>query len=214
MSDEPGALILDWGGVLTNPVHEAFGTWMAAEGIDVDSFVQVMGAWHDEPGSPLHRLEVGDLDALEFERLFAAAVHTHSGVALVPEGLIGRMFAGLRPNLELRRVVEQAREAGWRTAVLSNSWGDTYDMHDTDSLVDVVLMSHRIGARKPDAAAYERAIRAVDVPAEACVFVDDLRRNVKGARQLGMTAFLYTPGVEIEIAEHLNLAATAARAED
>ncbi len=211
VSEEPRALIVDWGGVLTNPMHEVLGRWMTDEDVDVDSFVAVMGAWHDEPGSPLHRLEVGDLTAEGFEEVFAAEVRTHSGSPLEPSGLIARMFAGLRPNHQLRRVVESARAAGWRTAVLSNSWGDSYDMHDVDRLVDVVLLSHRIGARKPDPEAYELAVRAVGVAPESCVFVDDLKRNIRGAEDLGMTAFLYAPGVEVDLARHLDHVGPAER---
>ena len=46
------------------------------------------------------------------------------------------------------------------------------------------------------------------------MFVDDLKRNVRSARELGMTAFLYAPGVEVEVAEYLDQSAPADRAED
>jgi putative hydrolase of the HAD superfamily len=42
--------------------------------------------------------------------------------------------------------------------------------------------------RKPDAAIYELTLERVELPAEACVFVDDLEPNVAAAAGLGMHA--------------------------
>lgn len=203
MSGRLNALILDWGGVLTNPMDEAFASWMAREGVSRDSFTAVMNAFHNEAGSPLHQVEVGNLTQEEFEGALAAGLRTRSGGAVNPTGLLRRMFSELRPNQAMRELVGEVRALGWPTVVLSNSWGEGYDMPGVDDLVDVVLLSHRIGARKPQAEAFAQAVDAVAARAEDCVFVDDLRRNVRGAAQFGLRAHLYQPGLEARLRTEL-----------
>jgi putative hydrolase of the HAD superfamily len=45
-----------------------------------------------------------------------------------------------------------------------------------------------VGRRKPDAEIFQRALDALDVPAEAALFVGDrLYEDVRGAAELGMT---------------------------
>ena len=60
-------LVLDWGGVLSTPVQDAFDTWMAAAEIDPKSFMRVMREFHNTADSPLHRRERGEISVSEFE---------------------------------------------------------------------------------------------------------------------------------------------------
>jgi putative hydrolase of the HAD superfamily len=185
------ALIVDWGGVLTMPVGEAFRVWLEDEGLSETHFVAVMVSLHNTPNSILHQVERGEAPRQELEREIAAGLTARHGRAVDPEKLLSRMFAAVESNAEMTAVLQYAHDAGWRTAVLSNSWGNPYDEPLLESLVDVVLLSDRIGVRKPDSACYELAAATLGVRPDACIFVDDLRRNVRGAQRVGMTAFLY-----------------------
>jgi putative hydrolase of the HAD superfamily len=42
--------------------------------------------------------------------------------------------------------------------------------------------------RKPDPGIYELTLERLGVPAEQCIFVDDLELNCEGARAVGMAA--------------------------
>jgi putative hydrolase of the HAD superfamily len=55
---------------------------------------------------------------------------------------------------------------------------------------DHVYMSHEIGARKPDARAYEIVLERIGVGADRTAFVDDLPQNIEAARALGMRGVL------------------------
>jgi FMN phosphatase YigB (HAD superfamily) len=62
---------------------------------------------------------------------------------------------------------------------------------------EAVFTSYELGAVKPDAASYERALaRAGVAPAEAAFF-DDLPGHVEGATRVGMRGYLFTdvPGL-------------------
>jgi len=63
--------------------------------------------------------------------------------------------------------------------------------------LDWSFVSCETGLRKPAAEAYEHAARALGVPPERCVFVDDRPKNVDAARAVGMR------GVVFESAEQL-----------
>lgn len=192
----PGALILDWGGVLTTPMYDSFERWMDLEGIDRDSFRRHMRALHDAPCSALHLVERGRIPASQFEAEVATALRSATGEPIAHAGLLARMMAHLEHNEPVRGIVRRARAAGWRTAVLANSWCNEYDLRDLEDLVEVVLLSDRINERKPDPAAFLLAARAVQTDPRHCVLVDDLRRNVAGAQAVGMHAVLYHPGAE------------------
>ncbi len=78
---------------------------------------------------------------------------------------------------------------GLRLGILSNS----APYHDEAiagfaGAFDVAHFSHRTGRRKPMAEAYLEAARALGVPAEAIVFIDDKARNTVAAEQVGMRA--------------------------
>ncbi len=47
--------------------------------------------------------------------------------------------------------------------------------------------SHVVGLRKPDPAVYELLLRELGVPAAAVIYLDDMGRNLKPARAMGIT---------------------------
>lgn len=68
------------------------------------------------------------------------------------------------------------------------------------SLCDAVVLSSTIGCRKPAPRIYQDACALLGVfsPSEA-VFVDDIRANVRAAKDLGMRAVWVQPGGAVEI---------------
>jgi putative hydrolase of the HAD superfamily len=53
------------------------------------------------------------------------------------------------------------------------------------------VISGEVGLHKPQPEIYRLAADRLGVDAAACVFVDDLRENVRGAEQVGMTGILH-----------------------
>jgi putative hydrolase of the HAD superfamily len=51
-----------------------------------------------------------------------------------------------------------------------------------------VFVSHEIGQRKPDAAAFRHVLEAIGVPAPEALLFDDLLPNIEAARAIGMQA--------------------------
>jgi putative hydrolase of the HAD superfamily len=184
-------LIFDWGGVLTSPLADSIGTWLAADRIDVDGYRTVMRAWvsqaYDGDGrNPVHGLEDGTLEPAEFERLLAARLRTVDGGPVVAEGLIRRMFGAFEPVEEMYDVLRRARQSGLLTALLSNSWGNDYPRELFGEMFDAVVISCEVGMRKPDEQIFRHAAQALGVEPGECVFVDDIDHNVRAAEAVGM----------------------------
>src|SRR6266542_2882137 len=166
------ALVVDYGGVLTNSLRETMGSWMAAERIDPERFAATMREWlaGGAEANIAHELERGAISPAEFERRFVRLLVREDGSIPDPEGLLRRMFAGFRDDEGMVGVVRRARAAGLKTALLSNSWGNEYDE----------------GLRKPEPEIYRLTASRLGVPPGQCVFVDDLAPNIRGAVEVGM----------------------------
>ena len=191
-SDEPTALIVDWGGVLTTPLDQTIADWLAAEGISRDSYRSAMRDFRDpelialSSFDPIAALEKGELKLSHFEELLAAKMSGYDGVLVTAEGLLGRMFAGFAGEPTMVNVVRRAKAAGLKTALLSNSWGNDYLRDDWEVIFDAVVISGEVGMRKPDHDIYLHTLGLLDVAPARAVFVDDIEPNVRAAAAVGM----------------------------
>ena len=179
-------LLTDFGGVLTTNVFDSFRAFSVSEGLHPDAVKRTFRE-NPEALAELRRLERGEVAVDEFERRFAP----HLGIN-AHAGLVERLFAGVGPDEPMVQAVRLAHDAGVRTAVISNSWGDaTYNAFDWEGLFDDVLISGELGLHKPEPAIFELACERIGLPPAECVFVDDLRENCAGAEAVGLTAILH-----------------------
>jgi epoxide hydrolase-like predicted phosphatase len=191
------ALVVDYGGVLTNSLAETMGAWFASEGVDGEAFGTAMRALlgpqgeHEAAVNPVHALERGEIEIPHFEEQLAAHLVSTTGAPVRAEGLLTRMFAGFELADDMHGVVRRVKAAGRKTALLSNSWGLGYPREGWDELFDVIVISGEVGLRKPEREIYELCARQLELPPEACVFVDDLAPNVRGAVEVGMVGVLH-----------------------
>jgi putative hydrolase of the HAD superfamily len=188
MTAQPGyrGLLVDWGGVMTTNVFDAFRAFCEEVGLEPDA---VGERFRSDPTSRelLVGLETGSLSEEEFEPRFAEIL----GVPAT--GLIDRLFAGGVSDEAMHTAVTRARAAGVRTGLISNSWGTSrYDRALLGRLFDGVVISGEIGIRKPTPEIYERGAQAIELAPGDCVFVDDLPFNLPPAAELGMATVHHT----------------------
>ena len=187
-------LIVDWGGVLTMPIHTAIRRWLRASGVDHDHYGAVVRRWVEpSPGevSPVHRLERGEIAVEEFEQLFSAAL-AQEGSLVQAQGLVGEMFADLAIYEDsMTSLVTRAHASGIRTALLSNSWGNDYDRSDWHEMFDVVVISGEVGLRKPEREIFELTLDRLGLQAGECAFVDDMPHNIAAAVQVGLAGIVH-----------------------
>jgi len=187
-------LIVDWGGVLTMPIHVAIGGWLKATGVDHNHYGAVLRRWVEpRPGeiSPIHRLERGELGLEEFEHLLSAAL-AREGSSVEAQGLVGRMFADLAIYEDsMTSLVTRAHAAGIRTGLLSNSWGNEYDRSEWHEMFDAVVISGEVGMRKPEPEIFELALDRIGLTAGECVFIDDMAHNIAAAELAGLVGIVH-----------------------
>ncbi|MBI4280788.1 HAD-IA family hydrolase [Candidatus Uhrbacteria bacterium] len=64
------------------------------------------------------------------------------------------------------------------------------------------VQSWLIGSLKPEPAMFRAAVAAAEVPISSCLFIDDVREHVEGARRFGLSAIHYS-GDDRELAAAL-----------
>jgi putative hydrolase of the HAD superfamily len=180
----PEGLLVDYGGVLTTNIWVSFSAFCDTEGLDSETVKDTFRK--DGEGLKLLRtLERGEITDADFEAAFGELL----GVA--PESLITRLFAGLGPDREMIDVVQEVRAAGVPTGLISNSWGTGIYERAPLHIFDATVISGDVGLHKPEPEIYRLGAERIGVPADRCVFVDDLRENITGAEAVGMTALLH-----------------------
>jgi putative hydrolase of the HAD superfamily len=193
----PHALIVDWGGVLTERLDLAVRTWADREGIDFDHYLEAMRRWFSPEEqleaeiNPIHAIERGEITVPDFEARLAGEIRRLDGHPVQTEGLLERMFESFETAHAMNALVARAKRRGIRTALLSNSWGNRYPRDGWEDMFDVVVISGEVGMRKPEPEIFELTAGRLRVETGRCVFVDDLRVNVEAAGSLGMTAVLH-----------------------
>ncbi|MER6998118.1 HAD family phosphatase [Streptomyces sp. NPDC000410] len=202
VSVSASAVIVDWGGVLTQSFDEAIAVWAASEGVEAAEFHAVLGRLLGPDAVPgggpnlFHRVERGEMPVADFESALAALLRRTDGTPPPADGLLQRMFAPFALEPAMAALLRRLRGAGVPVALLSNSWGHRYDREGWDELFDEVVISCEVGMRKPEPEIFRHTARLLGRRSEECVFVDDLGRNVRAARALGMAAVHHRTAAE------------------
>lgn len=196
-TERPRALLFDLGGVLLELHGERpFAYWAARAGCSAEDLRARFAQ-----DAAYHAFERGEIGAAEY----FAALSARLGIALTQaewlagwNAMLGEPFAELadivralhgRVPLYLFSNTNAAHHAAWqpRCAPLLRSFSGCF-------------LSHELGLRKPDAAAFAAVVERIGVPPEAVLFVDDLEANVHGARAAGLAAALVQASADLRAA--------------
>ena len=185
------AVLWDFGGVILSSPFESFNTYEEAHGLPRD-FIRGLNAT-DPDANAWAKMERSEVDLAGFCELFEAEARAAGG-ELVGADVLAMLRGELRPQMV--RAQERIKEAGFRQALLTNNFtsedegGSGFSRPELAHAMDVydcVIESSKAGVRKPDPAAYQLVLDALQIPAERIVYLDDLGINLKPARALGMT---------------------------
>lgn len=94
---------------------------------------------------------------------------------------------------EVLSLVKRLRKKGIKTAVLSNNCHPQEkvirDLHGFDDF-DLVILSNRVGLRKPDPKIYKLTVEKLGVKPSECIYVEDKETYLTPAQKLGMRTIL------------------------
>jgi putative hydrolase of the HAD superfamily len=180
------AVIFDLGGVvLGSPLH-AIAAYEREHGIAAGSVNRVVaetgadGAWG--------RLERGLVGHAAFVSAFEAECAA-AGFTIDARVMFERMAAGSQPRPLMLAAMRTLRARGLRVAALTNNWPSEGRDDGAPALrgyFDAFFESSVLGLQKPDPRIYQHACAALAIAPEEAVFLDDIGRNLKAARALGM----------------------------
>jgi putative hydrolase of the HAD superfamily len=190
---EVEAIVSDFGGVLTTPLLSSFMAIQDEIGITPESIGEAMRTISAEDGgNPLYALERGEIAEADFLERLADGLEPVLGQRPHLHRFREVYFEALQPNLEMIELMRELKAGGKRMAMLTNNvreWEPLWrPMLPVDEIFETVVDSGFVGCRKPEAKIYELTLERLGLPAEACLFIDDLLPNCEGARAAGMSA--------------------------
>ncbi len=194
-----GAVLFDFGGVLTASVLDSFADF--SRRVTGDPRL-VMDLLTEDPGAKVALVdhEEGRIEQEEFEDALAASLRTR-GHEIDPRGIVSGLQAGLHRDDATISLVAHVRAAGIPVALVSNSLGrDCYVGYDLAAMFDAVVISGVEGVRKPSAQLYRIAAERLGVAPETCLMVDDLSANIVAAHRLGMGGIVHRDATSTALA--------------
>jgi putative hydrolase of the HAD superfamily len=184
------AILVDYAGVLTNPLKELYAAFSRSCGLSLDEIALVMTSAAIEYGrQPLEALEVGAIDERQFLDLIGDATRRECAKEIDLSDFRRQWFAGVVPNTEFIDYLRRLRGCGYRLALVTNNvreWRDVWAPLAPLDDFDLVVDSSEEGSRKPEPVIYERTIARLGIDGPACLFVDDVLEHCATAKTFGM----------------------------
>ena len=185
------AVVFDIGGVVQDSPLHAIARYEREHGLEPNAINRVVvaageaGAWA--------RLERGELTVQTFCAPFEADCRAR-GIAIDGRVLMARIAEASVPRPLMLEAIRRLRAAGLRVAALTNNWvAETPAVAASETVksrlaahFDVVVESAVVGLRKPDPRIYALVCDRLGVEPARVAFLDDIGRNLKPARELGM----------------------------
>jgi putative hydrolase of the HAD superfamily len=190
---EVQAIVSDFGGVLTTPLLGSFMAFQDQTGISTEVLGKAMQAVAEEDGeNPLYALERGESTEVAFLERLSDGLEPLLGHRPQMHRFKEIYFEALDPNPQMIELMRELKAEGYRMAMLTNNvreWEPLWrTMLPVDEIFETVVDSGFVGCRKPEPRIYELTLERIGMPADACLFVDDLPHNCEGACNAGMSA--------------------------
>jgi putative hydrolase of the HAD superfamily len=187
------AIVSDFGGVLTTPLLASFAAIQDEVGISAESLGRAMREGLEEGEEiPLFRLERGEISEDEFLDRLSDGLETVIGHRPHLHRFRHMFFGALDPNEQMIALMRELKASGLKMAMLTNNvreWEPLWrSMLPVDEIFEEIVDSAFVGCRKPEPRIYELTLERIGMPAEACLFIDDLHPNCEGAEAVGMSA--------------------------
>jgi putative hydrolase of the HAD superfamily len=187
------AVVSDFGGVLTTPLLAAFAAFQDDSGISPENLGMAMREGLAEGEElPLFRLERGEISEDEFIRRLEDGLEAILDHRPHLHHFREKFWGALHPNEQMIELMRELKASGLKMAMLTNNvreWEPLWrSMLPVDEIFEVIVDSAFVGARKPESRIYGLTLERIEMPAEECLFIDDLKVNCEGAEKAGMRA--------------------------
>jgi putative hydrolase of the HAD superfamily len=187
------AVICDFGGVLTTPLIQSFMAFQDRTGITTEVLGRAMQAATEANGeNPLFEMERGEISEEAFLAQLTDSLEPLLGHRPEMHRFKEIYFEALDPNPAMIELMRELQAAGYRMAMLTNNvreWEPFWrSMLPVDEIFETVVDSGFVGCRKPESKIYALTLERIGLPADSCLFVDDILVNCEGAERAGIAA--------------------------
>ncbi len=189
------ALVLDFGGVISRTLFETHDLSEKALGLAPGTLTW-RGPFDPAGDAPWRAMQAGEMSERDYWALRMRETGELVGETWTefPQ-FVGRVrgadpAAVIRP--EALAAIGRVKGGGKKLAILSNELDLFYGKDFRRKLpflelFDVIVDATYTGILKPDPRAYASVAGELNLSPEACVFVDDQMKNIRGAVEAGMT---------------------------
>ena len=103
-------------------------------------------------------------------------------------------------------LVTRLKNNGYRLGIISSIHRELLDWKikkfDLNKYFEIIISSAYFGKQKPDHSIYYEALNQINVPAKQIIFVDDSKKNVEAANEIGIHGVLFQGDEGSEILEN------------
>jgi len=187
------AIIFDFGGVLLRTTDFAPREQLAAHlGMSRNELEELI--FGGESGDQAQR---GEITVQQHWGNLATQIHCSEKEVRT---LVEEFFAKDELDQSLLDYIRKLH-ASYNTGLLSNAFDDlrqiiTERWHFEDAFDDMII-SAEVGLVKPDARIFQMAVEQLGVEASQAVFVDDMKRNIEGAKNVGLVGIHFQNPLQV-----------------
>jgi len=187
------AVVFDIGGVVQDSPLHAIARYERERGLETNAINRVVvaageqGAWA--------RLERGELTVQTFYAPFEDDCRAR-GITVDGRQLMAKIAEASAPRPRMLEAIRRIRARGLPVAALTNNWvteapgpaspREAATRSRLAAHFDVFVESAVVGLRKPDPRIYALVCEKLGLAPPRVAFLDDIGRNLKPARELGM----------------------------
>lgn len=179
------AVIFDWGGVLIEDPAPAFFKYCAKTlGVGEEQYIIAFDIC-------INDFQTGTITEKQFWMNMTNRLKAPMPKA---DSLWTEAFtAAYRPRQEMFSLASRLRNAGCKTAILSNTEKPAVDFirKQKYDAFDVTVLSCLDGTAKPERKIYDITLARLGIPAGQTLFIDDRQVNIDGAKQAGLQTILF-----------------------
>lgn len=190
------AVWTDFGGVLTPPIQEDTAAFCRRIDLPPKDFLAAMRTIGDAHGTdPMAPLDTPLLTIDEWAGRMEEILRTEHGHTVDLSDFSARWFADRETNKRWLVRLEQLKADGYFVGLLSNmvpAWDSHWRRMVPVELFDDLMLSFKVGCRKPEPEIFQLAQERAGQPADACLLVDDSAANCEGATTAGWQAIHFT----------------------
>ncbi len=188
------ALVLDFGGVISKTLFETHALSEEALGLAPGTLTW-RGPFDPETDAAWRAMQAGEMTERDYWTLRMSETGALVGETWTEFPQFIARVRGADPAAVIRpealAAIAQAKAEGHRLAILSNELDLFYGEDFRDKLpflthFDLIVDATYTGILKPDTRAFDFVTDGLGMPASNCVFVDDQKKNLKGAKTVGM----------------------------